>query len=372
MRAMIMAAGLGTRLRPLTGYVPKPMAPILNRPALYHILRLLRSHGVREVVVNLHHFPDAIRGWFGDGRRLDMSIRWAYEEQLLGTAGGVKNNEDFLTDDTFLVMSGDSLTDLDLGSLLATHRQKGGVATLAVKKVSDPSEYGVVVVDENDRIGGFQEKPSREEALSDLCNCGIYVFEPTIFDRIPAATFYDFGKQVFPELVADGTPFYVHRVEGYWNDVGNLEEYVRSNFDALRGEVSIERPGTEVRPGVLLGERSVLADGAETVGPVLIGDDCLIEEGARLVGPLVVGDGVAVESGAEIRASVVGPAAFLGGRAEVVDSLVGRHCHVRPSARLSEAVLGDRCLVLEGATVAGILEPNTVLSAGGPLPRPGS
>jgi NDP-sugar pyrophosphorylase family protein len=364
MRAMIMAAGLGTRLRPLTGFIPKPMAPILNRPALYHILRLLRQHGVREVVVNLHHFPDAIKGWFGDGSSLGMEIRWSYEEELMGTAGGVKNNEDFLAGDTFLVMSGDSLTDLDLDALLATHRAKSGLATLSVKQVSDPSDYGVVVVDEDDRILGFQEKPSREEALSDLCNCGIYVFEPEIFERIPAATFYDFGKQVFPELVGDGTPFYVHRVAGYWNDVGNLEEYTRSNFDALGGAVDIERPGHEIRSGVFCGERCVVEQGAELSGPVLLGEGCVLERGARLQGPLVLGEGCVVEAGALLQRSVVGAGVFVGAQTEVSDSLIGRHCHLRSSARLTAAVLGDRCLVLEGERVEGIVEPRAVLGSG--------
>lgn len=361
MRAMIMAAGLGTRLRPLTGYIPKPMAPILNRPALYHILRLLAAHGISEVVVNLHHFPDTIRSWFGDGSEVGVSICWAFEEELLGTAGGVKNNEDFLGVDTFLVMSGDSLTDLDLAALLETHHRTGGLATIAVKEVDDPSEYGVVVVDEEARILGFQEKPSREEALSNLCNCGIYVFEPAVFERIPAATFYDFGKQVFPEMVRDRVPFYVHRLEEYWNDVGNLEEYRRSNFDALEGRVGIEMPGREVSAGVRLGERTWVAPGAQVTGPVLIGRDCVIEDGARLDGPVILGDCCVVESGARLAGSVVLSGVFIGGKAEVEHSVLGRVTQVRPGARLTGAVVGDRSLIRDGARVAGVVEPNSVV-----------
>ena len=271
MRAMIMAAGLGTRLRPLTGLIPKPMAPLANRPALYHIVELLKRHGITEVVINIHYFPDTLTSYLGDGYDLGMSIRFAYEEELLGTAGGVKNNEDFLGGDTFIVMSGDALTDLDLEAAVRTHREKGGIATLSVKEVEDPSDYGVMIVDENDRITGFQEKPAPEEALSNLSNAGIYIFEPEIFKRIPADTFYDFGNQVLPGLVKEDIPFYVHRIESYWNDVGSLSEYRQGNFDALEGKVQLEPEGTEVAPGVRAGERTYISPEATVEGPVLLG-----------------------------------------------------------------------------------------------------
>ena len=247
---MIMAAGLGTRLYPLTGALPKPMVPILNRPALEHIVRLLAEHGVTEAVVNLHHFPDIITRYFGDGSPWGVSLHYAFEEVLLGTAGGVKNNQAFLGGGSFLVMSGDALTDVHLGEMFEAHRRRGSIATLAVTEVADPSEYGVVVTDEQQRVVGFQEKPSAEEALSHLCNCGIYVFEPGIFERIPAGTFYDFGRQVLPELVADGVPFHVHRVCGYWSDVGSLGEYSRGNADALRGAVRVAVPGMAQADGL--------------------------------------------------------------------------------------------------------------------------
>jgi NDP-sugar pyrophosphorylase family protein len=365
---MIMAAGLGTRLRPLTGYIPKPMAPILNRPALYHILRLLQRHGVTEVVVNLHHHADIIRSWFQDVEAMGMSIRWAYEEQLLGTAGGVKNNEDFLASETFLVMSGDSVTDLDLAELLATHRAKGGLATIAVKEVDDPSDYGVVVVDGEDRVLGFQEKPSLEDALSNLCNCGIYVFEPAALERVPAGAFYDFGKQVFPEMVRDRLPFYVHRVSQYWNDVGNLEEYRRSNFEALSGLVAVEAAGRELSPGVRVGERTWVARGAVLTPPVLLGTGCVVEDGARLEGPVIVGDCCTVEAGALVREVILADAVLVGEGAQVEQSVVGRCCQIRSSARVCVAVLGDRCLVSEDARVSGVLEPNTALPPGASLP----
>ena len=305
MRAMIMAAGLGTRLMPLTGSLPKPMVPIAGRPALGHILDLLRRHGVTEVVINLHHFPDTIRGYFGDGSQMGMSIRWAYEEELLGTAGGVKNNQAFLEGGAFLVMSGDSLTDIDLDQLIASHRSTGGIATLVTKQVEDTSQYGVVVVDDQRRILGFQEKPAPEDALSDLCNCGIYLFEPAIFDYIPADTFYDFGKQVFNDLLAKGVPFHTHPTPEYWSDVGSLEDYRQGNFDALSGKVRIERPGRVLpsqhedsgateRGDVRVGEGVVIESGARLVGPVIVGDGCSIAAGAVIEGPVVLGEGTVV------------------------------------------------------------------------------
>ncbi len=206
MRVMVMAAGKGTRLRPVTDFLPKPMAPVANRPVLYHILRLLRRHGFSEVVLNLHHLPEVITDYLGDGSASGCDIRYSYEPELLGTAGGVKKNEDFLGAGTFLVMSGDALTDIDLTGLVAAHRRNGSIATLAVKEVADPSLYGVVVTDDDDRVVGFQEKPTREEARSHLCNCGIYVFEPEILSLIPAGRVRRFRQPALPRPTQAARP----------------------------------------------------------------------------------------------------------------------------------------------------------------------
>jgi len=324
MRAMIMAAGKGTRLRPITDLVPKPMAPIVNRPALYHILRLLSCHGIREVVINLHHLPEAITDYFADGSWMDMSITYSFEDELLGTAGGVKNNEDFLAGDTFVVMSGDSLTDFDLTGLVAAHRRRGSLATLAVKEVPDPSLFGVVVTDDDDKVLGFQEKPDRDEARSRMCNCGIYVFEPQIFDHIlPKGEFDDIGRRVFPVLVRRRIPFHAWEGKGYWSDVGNLGEYIRGNRDALTGKVDVEIPGREVRPGVWIDERSTVPASVRLEPPVVIGGGCRLGEDVVIEGPSVLGDGCVLGEAAHVVRGLVLPQSQVVAGTLLVEGVMG-------------------------------------------------
>jgi mannose-1-phosphate guanylyltransferase len=331
MRVMIMAAGIGTRLRPVTDFMPKPMAPIVNRPALYHILRLLHRHGMREVVINLHHLPDVITDYFGDGRRIGMDIRYSFEPELLGTAGGVKNNAEFLGGDTFLVVSGDALTDIDLTGLVAAHKRGGCIATMSVKEVSDPSLYGVVVADDEGRVVGFQEKPTREEARSRLCNCGIYVFEPEILSHIPAGRFDDFGKRLFPDLLGQGVPFRAHVVAGYWSDVGNLREYIRGNSDAMAGRVDVEIPGTEIRPGVWVDDGTRVAPTTRIEPPVVVGARCDIGDDVLLVGPTVIGDGCVVGAGAHLAHALVLQGTRVLPGTLVVDGITGQRAVSSPS-----------------------------------------
>jgi mannose-1-phosphate guanylyltransferase len=325
MRVMVMAAGKGTRLRPVTDLLPKPMAPIANRPVLRHILHVLKCHGLSEVVLNLHHLPEVITGYLGDGSDVGLDIRYSFEPQLLGTAGGVKKNEDFLGVDTFLVMSGDALTDIDLTSLIAAHKRNGSVATIAVKQVADPSLYGVLVTDDEGRVVGFQEKPLREEARSNLCNCGIYIFEPELLSLIPAGQFDDFGSRLFPDMLKHGVPFHIHEFGGYWSDVGDLGEFFRGNADALTGKVRVELPGKEVRPGVWVDEAASLAASARIEGPVVIGRDCTIAEDAVIEGPAVLGDRSTVQAGAQVVRAVV-----------LADSCVP------PGSMIVEGILGQK------------------------------
>src|SRR4051794_39698409 len=283
MRSMVMAAGLGTRLRPLTYEVPKPLVPVANRPIMEHILTLLRRHGLREVIANLHWFPDTIRDRFGDGSGQGVDLTYRYEEELLGTAGGVRNVREFFGDEPFLVMAADALTDIDLAGLGAAHDANGGMATLAVKRVANVSEFGVVIAGSDGRIQGFQEKPGPAEALSDLANCMIYVLEPEIFDYFPDTEEVDWALDVFPALLDADVGFGIHVTDAYWNDVGSLPEYLQGNLDVLTGAVAAQ-PGGELVEGA-----ESLGDDIEVTGPVLLGEGAEIGEGARLDGPLVIG-----------------------------------------------------------------------------------
>jgi mannose-1-phosphate guanylyltransferase len=307
MKAMLLAAGLGTRLRPLTYELPKPMVPILGRPVMEHILRLLARHGFDDVIANLHYFPDLIRGRFGDGSDVGLRLTYSFEPELMGTAGGVRNARGHFGDETFLVISGDALTDIDLTALMDTHKEKGGIATLALKRVDDPREFGVVIVAEDGRIQGFQEKPEPAEALSNLGNCGIYVFEPEIFDYFPERDFVDWAMDVYPKLLEQDVSFYGHEFPEYWNDVGSLEEYRQGNFDALAGAVHVDMGELSGSNGVQLARGARLPADAEVEGQVFIGEGCRIGGGVRLTGPVVIGEGSQIGEGAALRDTVVWP-----------------------------------------------------------------
>jgi mannose-1-phosphate guanylyltransferase/mannose-1-phosphate guanylyltransferase/phosphomannomutase len=309
---MIMAAGLGTRLRPVTYEMPKPMVPVLNRPVMEHILELLERHGFREVIANLHWFPELIKGHFGDGSRLGVELSYSEEEELLGTAGGVRNAAAFLGD-SFLVISADAVTDVDLGAMRDFHGSHDGIATLATKRVEDTSEFGVVVTDSDGRVQGFQEKPDPAEALSDLGNCGIYVFEPEIFDYFPDRDFVDWAQDVFPALLEQDVPFYGHEIADYWNDIGNIKEFRQGNFDALSGEVRVDVDSGGLNPD---------ADWVEDQ-PVYVGEGCEIGPGVRLMGPVVLGHGCKVGEGAAIRDSVLWPHAEVAPREVLIGAVAG-------------------------------------------------
>jgi mannose-1-phosphate guanylyltransferase len=301
MKAMVLAAGLGTRLKPITYEIPKPMVPVLDRPVMAHIVGMLERQGFTDLIANLHYYPDTIRDYFGD------RLSYRFEEELLGTAGGVRNVRDFFGDDLVVIVSGDALTDMDLNGLVERHRDAGGIATLTVKKVEDTREYGVVIHDSDGRIQGFQEKPDPAEALSELGNCGIYCFSPEIFDYFPDRPFVDWANDVFPALLKNDVPFHVHEIGDYWNDVGSLGELRQGTWDALSGALRLEVTGERVDDGVTVGDGSSL-DGVEVVeGPVWVGAGVSFGSGVRLIGPVAIGDGASIGDGAALRDTIVFP-----------------------------------------------------------------
>jgi mannose-1-phosphate guanylyltransferase len=333
MKAMVMAAGLGTRLRPLTDFLPKPMMPVANRPVLHHLLNLLRRHDVREIGVNLHVFPEMIKSYFGDGSALDMSIEWSYEKELLGTAGGTKKLEHFWRGEPILITSGDGLHDVDVTALLGHHRRMGGLATLTVKPVSDPSAYGVVILDRDTRVRGFQEKPRREEARSDLANCGIYVIQPELLERIPGDTFVDFGEDLWPMLVAANEEIYAYTTMAYWNDVGDLDELRNTILDAVRGHVRVEIPGEEIAPGVWAEAGCRIDDSASIEGPVALGPNVVIESGAQVRGPAAIGADCHVGQAAAIRSAALLPGSVVPDEGLAIAGIFG------DASKLAESVL---------------------------------
>jgi mannose-1-phosphate guanylyltransferase len=331
MRAMVLAAGLGTRLRPITYAMPKPMVPVLNRPVMEHILRLLARHGFTETIANLHWFPELIEAHFGDGTELGVELTYSPEEQLLGTSGGVHNAAGFLGD-SFLIISGDALSDIDLTAMREFHESHDGIATLATKRVEDTSQFGVAITGSDGRIQGFQEKPDPAEALSDLANCGIYMFRSEIFDFFPAPGtskaagpgdppgFADWAMDVFPRLLDGDVPFYSHEIDAYWNDIGNLEELRQGTLDGLDGTVEIEREG-ELADGFRSGTPD--DDEGALEGPVLLGSGCEIGTDVRIDGPSVIGDGARVGDGCRLREVIVLPGAEISAGSVLIGAIAG-------------------------------------------------
>ncbi len=352
-RAMIMSAGLGTRLRPLTDLISKPMAPIVNRPVMEHIVRLLAKHGFIEINSNLHWYPDVIRDYFGDGSKWGVRISYSYEEKLLGTAGGVNNVREFFGNKTFLVVSGDSLTDIDLTDVLNFHKKKGGVATLVLTKVEDTSQYGVVILDGDGRIKGFQEKPLSGEAMSNLANSGIYFFEPEIFDFMPdRGKFCDFGKTVFPGLLKKSIEYYGYSNKQYWNDVGSLDDYQQGNFDALEGRVNVEIPGKKIKEGVWVGKNCKIQEGVIIIPPVCIGDNCTIKKGAKLYGPIILGNNTVVDERAVLYRGIKWGSGYIGKDASLIGAITGYNSEIKNNASvLEKAVIGSRSIIKDGIKI---------------------
>ncbi|MBC7294298.1 MAG: NDP-sugar synthase, partial [Thermoleophilia bacterium] len=304
MKAVVMAGGQGTRLRPLTSNQPKPMVPVVNKPAVQHILELLSRHGFTDVVMTLAFLPRLIRNYFGDGSSLGMHIEYSLEDTPLGTAGSVRLAKDLL-DDTFLVISGDALTDFDLTSIISFHRAREAMVTIALKSVENPLEFGVVIVDEEGRIQRFLEKPGWGQVFSDTVNTGIYVMEPEVLDHIPEGQPYDFSHDVFPKLFDLHKPLYGIVCDGYWQDIGNLEQYLQANRDALDGRVKVTPPGVRLRGNIWVDQGANLESLDSVEGPALIGRNVRVDSGAQIMAHTVLGDNSVVRAGEQKATSVL-------------------------------------------------------------------
>ncbi len=318
MKAMIMAAGLGTRLMPLTKNVPKTMIPMGNRPLMENTIRILNKYHFNEIIVNVHGHGSVIKDCFGDGKDFGVAIQYSPEEKLKGTAGGVKHCQWFL-DGTFAVLSGDALTDINLNQLLQIHKKKGALATMALKEVTGVERFGIVMMAEDGRIERFQEKPHPEAAYGQTANTGIYIFEPEIFDYIPLEQFHDFGKQLFPHLITIKAPLFGTVIDEYWCDVGDFSSYCQGHRDILTGKIEYEARGE-----MLVTPEAI----------ILEGDNCDIAEDVLFSGMVVLGSGCVVRAGAEIK-----------------DTVIWNHTIIKEQARLNECIIGNNCWVGQGAKI---------------------
>ncbi|MBS3900324.1 MAG: NTP transferase domain-containing protein [Dethiobacter sp.] len=351
MKAIIMAGGEGSRLRPLTCDRPKPMVPLMNRPMMEHIIALLKRFELTNIGVTLQYLPEQIENYFGDGREFGVQMQYFTETSPLGTAGSVKNAGSFL-DETFLVLSGDALTDFNLQSAIDFHRQKGGVATLVLTSVENPLEYGVVINDQSGRITQFMEKPSWGEVFSDTVNTGIYILEPEALQYMPEAARFDFSQDLFPLLMAKGYPLYGYVAAGYWCDIGNLQQYHQAHLDVLQGKVQLKPAEREIAPGVFVGEGAVIEQGAEISAPVLIGSGARISRGAKVGEYSVIGANTQVAPFASIKRGLVWRNCYLDKSVEIRGSILCNRVQVMRGSSLFEgAVIGDDTVIEENCTV---------------------
>lgn len=351
MKAVVMAGGEGSRLRPLTINRPKPMVPIADRQVLGHIIELLKLHGITELVITLQYLANVIQDQFGDGSALGVHIDYSVEETPLGTAGSVKN-ADHLLQEPFLVISGDALTDIDLTDLLRFHTEKKSLATLTLQHVANPLEYGVIITGEHGEIVQFLEKPSWGEVFSDTVNTGIYLLDPNVFNYIERNTIVDWSKDVFPKMLERGEALFGYIADGYWTDVGNFHEYMRATADYLGGRVKLPRLGQRLRDDVWTHGDVEIAPDAQLQGPIYLGHGVKIKGGAIIRGPSVIRDYTVVEARATIDRSIVWRNSYVGERAELRGAIVARQCNIKSRAMVFEGVvIGDQTVVNSGAVI---------------------
>jgi len=341
MKAMILAAGVGSRLDPLTRQVPKPMVPIVNKPVMEYIVEMLARHGFTEIMVNLYHLGDQIEDYFKDGAGWGVKIQYSPEDQLWGDAGSVKRCEDFFDEDIFLVVGGDDLADVDLTGLVDFHRDKKALATIALSEVEDPSQYGIACLDDSARITRFLEKPTGVDVPSNKANTGIYLFDRRALELIPPGVPYGLGRQLCPELITRGAAFYGCLTSSYWKDVGCLEEYRQAHNDALDGKVGIELPIPKTSEGVWIGKNVEIDPSAQIGKPVFIGNNCRIEKGAKLLEYSVLGDDCVVEEGCEVRQSILWQGARVMRDTMLEGCIVGAGCSVWSNAAAFDGVIVD-------------------------------
>lgn len=351
MKAVVMAGGEGSRLRPLTINRPKPMVPLVDRPVMAHIIELLKIHGITDIVITVQYLANVIQDHFGDGSSYGVHIEYSLEDQPLGTAGSVKNAEQLLKE-PFIVISGDALTDFDLSKIIEFHNARGAMATITLTRVPNPLEYGVIIVDEHGAVKQFLEKPRWSEVISDTVNTGIYVLEPEVFKYIEKGKFTDWAKDVFPQMLRKDEPLFGYVAEGYWTDVGTIEEYIRASRDYMSGLVNLPRVGQHIFADVWVDGDAEIAPDAQLNGPVYLGHGAKIKGGVIIHGPSAIRDYTIVDTRATIDRSIIWRNSYIGERAELRGAIVMRQCNIKSRAVLFEGVVvGDQTIINAGAVI---------------------
>tara|TARA_B100002003_G_scaffold250293_1_gene289170 strand:- start:560 stop:1645 length:1086 start_codon:yes stop_codon:yes gene_type:complete len=345
MKAVILVGGQGTRLRPLTINTPKAMVPVLNTPFLEHVIRYLRHHNVKEITLALSHLAQPISGYFGDGSQFGVRLNYVLEETSLGTAGAVKNAESYL-DETFLVLNGDIITDLDITAMLDSHHQRKTKITIALTPVDDPTSYGLIETDAKDRVTRFLEKPSWSQVTTNMINAGTYIMEPDVIAYIPYQTKFSFEHELFPLFLQNDEPIYAYPSTAYWIDIGTPEKYLRLNKDLLNGKSN--QYSLPPNKKVIIGETCHIHPTAQIAGPAVIGSSCTVGLNVKLKGPIVIGPGCVILDDSVITESIIWQAVNIGRKAEVKGSIIASNCHLGDDSIVEEAVLGDNVTVASG------------------------
>ncbi len=341
MQAVILVGGEGTRLRPLTYTIPKPVIPMMNLPFLHFQISLCKRYGITDIILSTSYLSSVFEEVFGDGSDWGVRLTYVTEEEPLDTCGAVKNVEGHIRD-TFLVFNGDVLTDLDLSALIAYHQEKKALVTITLTPVEDPTAYGLVPIDDQGRILEFLEKPGLDQVVTDLINAGTYVLEPEVLERVPVAQRFSFERQLFPGLLEEGKPMFGFRSTAYWLDIGTPEKYLMAHRDILDGKLHFDFPGEEVEPSVWVGENTVIEESAKIYGPVLMGSNCHVGRGAVVSSQTVLGDGCYVGEGSQVDDSVLLSGVCLAEKCVVSSSVLGRGVKLGKNVQVSGlSVLGE-------------------------------
>lgn len=367
MKAVVMAGGEGTRLRPLTTNRPKPLVPILGKPIAQHILEHLKRAGIDEVILTLYYLGEEIRSYFGDGSDLGIKLVYSVEESPLGTAGSVKQTEEYLKDETFIIVSGDALTDIDIEKALASHVKNGAEATIVLQRVANPLEFGVVLTEADGRIQRFLEKPTWGEVFSDTVNTGMYIIEPSVFNLMEQGKSYDWSSDIFPQLLDSGRKIYGHTMEEYWCDVGSLDQYRQAQYEMLEGRTTLPIEGNYTAPGIYIGEGAKVDTTAILKTPVFIGQNASVLAGAQVGPNTVIGDNVVVAENANINHAIVWENSYIGAGTDIQACTICSGNVIQNDVRIEEgAVVGDKCQIGVGAHIRGNIKlwPEKVIEAG--------